>query len=241
MKNLDIRRKLKRKDYQFRTLVRDTQRHLRLTIKTKEDFDDFKIAITLLPASLDGHLILLSPSDRNEIKSATEIPKIFIVLNQYWTFVQYELLEYVVQEYGSTNLKKDMKAYVTEMDELETEIGISHITAVQLCFPRPDSVAMEVHLSGSEHTFHNPRLVQRALTEQCELHPHSVRTYQSVPGSTIITLLIPFSVVGHVLATLRGMAPARDLLSRAVEDRLVYTMDEAETEMYLPMVKYSFC
>ena len=189
-----------------------------------------------MPASLDGHHILLSPDDRTAIMEAKSLDQIFIVLNQYWTFVQYELLEYVVQEYGNDDLKKEMKAYIEAMDEFEAQIGIDHFTAIRMCSSRPDSVAMEIHLSGSQHRLRDARNVQRSMAEQCGLHPHTVRTYQSTPGSTILTLLIPYSVAGHVMATFQGMLPTGDLLSRPLEDRIVYTMDEAETEMHLPLV-----
>ena len=231
-----MRKKAKQKDSQFRTLVRRTCRHLSRTITTQEDFSDFKVAVTLLPASLDGHHILLSPDDRKDISRAKSFDQIFVVLNQYWTFFQYELLEYVVREYGNDDLKKEMKAYVEAMDEFETKIGIDHFTLVKLCSSQPDSVAMEIHLSHSKHMLCDARNVQRSMAEQCGLHPHTVRTYRSTPGSTILTLLIPYSVAGHVMATLQGMLPTGDLLSRPLEDRIVYTMDEAETEMHLPLV-----
>ena len=229
----EVRRKLNQKQNQFRTLVKKTQKHLDRTIHTKEELDAFKVAITLLPASLDGQQVLLSPDDRKEICLATDTAQVIIVLNQYWTFVQYELLEYVVHEYGSSSLKREMKAYVDHMDELEADIGISHVHAVQLCFPQPSSVVMRVHLPGSDHTLRDPRQAQRATAEQCQLHPHAVRTYQGLPGSVILTLIIPFSVMYQVLASLHGLAPAGDLLSRPLEERVIYTMSEVETGMLM--------
>ena len=198
--------------------------------------------MSYLPASQSGHHVLLSPDDRKEILAATSFSHIFVVLNQYWSSHQYELLEYVVKEYGDDGLKEEMKVYVAEMDELEKEEDISNFTGVRLCSPRPDSVTMEVHLSGSQHTLQNSRHVQRSMASQCGLHPHTVRTSHSTAGSTALTLLVPYSVAGHVLAVLRGMPLAGDLLSRPVEERVVYTMDEAETEMYLPLViNVKFC
>ena len=227
----------KQKDNQFRALVKRTHQHLSCTIKTEDrGFADFKVEITYMPASLNGHHILLSPGDRTAISNASSFDQIFVVLNQYWTFVQYELLEYVVQEYGNDGLKEDMKRYIVDMDELEAQVGIDHFTAIELCSRRPNSVAMAVHLSGSQHKLRDTRLVQRSMAEQCELHPHTVRTYKSTPGSTVITLLIPYAVAGHVMATLHGMMPAGDLLSRPLEGSVVYTMDEAETKMYLSVV-----
>ena len=232
----EVQKELKRKDNQFRTLVRKTHRHLSCTIKTGEGFADFKVSISYLPASLHGHHILLSPDDRTAIMEAKSFDQIFVVLNQYWTFVQYELLEYVVREYGNARLKKEMKAYVDDMDELEAQVGIDHFTAVRLCSPRPDSVAMNFHLSGTQHMLHDARLVQRSVAGQCGLHHHTVRTYQSTPGSMVLTLLIPYAVAGHVMAMFHGMMPAGDILSRPLEERVVYTMDEAETKMHLPQM-----
>ena len=195
-----------------------------------------------MPDSLLGHHICLSRDDCTSILKAKSFDQIFIVLNQYWTFHQYELLEYVVQTYGNALLKKKMNAYVAEMDVLEEEVDINHLSGVRLCSPRPDSVTMEVYLSGSQHRLQNARHVQRSLAEQCGLPPHTVRTSHSMTASTALTLLVPYSVAGHVLAVLRGMPLAGDLLSRPVEERVVYTMDEAVTEMYLPLViSAKFC
>ena len=231
-----MKKKVKRKDNQFRTLVRKTHRHISRTIKTQHGIADFQVAISYLPASLHNHHILLSPEDRTAIMEAKSFAQIFVVLNQYWTFVQYELLEYVVQEYGNARLKKEMKAYVADMDELESQVDLDHFTAVRRCSPRPDSVVLNIHLPGSQHKLRDARHVQRAVAEQSGLRPHAVHTLQSTPGSTILTLLVPYAVAGHVVASFRGMLPAGDLLSRPVEERVVYTMDEAETEMYLPLV-----
>ena len=232
---------VKRKDNQFRTLVRKTHRHISRTITTQQGIADFRVAISYLPASRHNHHILLSPDDRTAIMEAKSFDQIFVVLNQYWTFVQYELLEYVVQEYGNARLKKEMKTYVADMDELESQVSLDHFTDIRRCSPRPDSVAMNVHLSGSQHMLCDARQVQRSVAEQNGLHPHAVRTLQSTPGSTILTLLVPYAVAGHVVASFRGMLPEGDLLSRPVEERVVYTMDEAETEMYLPLVCLVLC
>ena len=103
------------------------------------------------------------------------------------------------------------------MDELESQVNLDHFMAKGRCSPRPDSVALNIHLSGSQHRLRDARHVQRSVAEQTGLHPHAVRTLQSTPGSTIRTLLASF----------RGMLPAGDLLSRPLEERVVYTMYEA--------------
>ena len=127
------------------------------------------------------------------------------------------------------------------MDELESQVNLDHFMVIRRCSPCPDSVALNIHLSGSQHRLRDARHEQRSVAEQTGLHPHAVRTLQSTPDSTILTLLVPYAVAGHVVASFRGMLPAGDLLSRSLEERVVYTMDEAETEMYMPLVCFVLC
>lgn len=141
--------KLKQKDIQFRTLVRMTCRHLSRTITTQEGFSDFKVAVTLLPASLDGCHILLSSDDRNAISRAKSFDHIFVVLNYYWDFVQYELLECVVREYGNFHLKKEMKGYVEAMVELQAQIGITGAQMVSTMSIQ-NVVVSSVHVAGEQ-------------------------------------------------------------------------------------------
>ena len=114
--------------------------------------------------------------------NATSFDQIFVVLNQYWTFIQYELLEYVVQEYGNDDLKKEMNRYRADMEELEAQVGIDRLMAVKVCSTQPDSIAMVVHLSGSQYKLPDACLMQRSVAEQCGLHPRTVHTLKADTG-----------------------------------------------------------
>lgn len=224
---------LKRKDNQFRMLLRKTHRHLSRTYRTPAELDDFKVAISYLPAMLHGPPILLSPSDRREIGNATSFAQIFVVLNQYWNSVHYELLEYVIKEYGNASLKKEMRAYVRDFDELEAQIGNDHFNTIELCSPRPDSVAFNIDLVGFQHTRHDARTVQRSTAEHFGMHSHTPRTLQSIVGSTKLTLLVPYEVARYVMYTFHQRLIAVNLLSRPLEERVVF---KAKAELSVTLV-----
>ena len=177
--NTEVKEMLKQKNNQFQTLVRKTHTHLSRTYTTPEELDDFKVAISYLPAMLHGPPILLSPSDRRDIRNATSFAQIFVVLNQHWNSVHYELLEYVIKEYGNASLKEEMRAYVKDFDELEAQIGIDHFNTIKLCSPRPDSVAFNIDLVASQHTRRDARTVQRSTAEYFGMHSHTPRTLHS--------------------------------------------------------------
>lgn len=177
--------------------------------------------------------ILLSPDDRRDIRNATSFAQIFVVLNQYWNSVHYELLEYVVKEYGNASLKKEMKAYVQDIDELEAQIGIDYFNTIKLCSPRPDSVAFQIDLEGFQHTRRDARTVQRSTAEYFGMHSHTPRTLQSIVGSTKLTLLVPYEVARHVMYTFHRKLIAVNLLSRPLEERVVF---KAKAELSLTLV-----
>ena len=230
-----MKKKIKRKDNKFRSLVRWTHRYISRTITTQAGFTDFQVTISCLPAYEHSSL---SHDDSTAIKEATSFAQIFVILNQYWTFFQYGLLEYVIKKYGNDRLKRKMKAFINDMDELESQVPLDNLMNIKLCFSRPDSVIMAIHLPGSQHMLCDARCSQRLVADRSRLHHSTVRTYQSTPGSAIITLLVPCTVAIQVVVSFRGIPhiPADDILSRPLEERVIYTMDEAEAETYLPMV-----
>ena len=228
--NPEVRRKLKQMDYKFRHIIKEVQQHLSCTITNDDELNAFKAEVTVLPASEDGQQRVLSPDDCKEIISATNTTPVIIVLNQYWSCFDYKLLEYIVDKYGNPILKKEMKAYVDDMDKLEEEIDLSEVQNIPLCFPCPDSVIVECHLAGTQRPLCHARRVQHSFARKARLHPYAVHTYQGRPGSIVLTIIIPHSVMFQALASLRGSSPAHDLLSKPLEERIIYSMDEDETE-----------
>ena len=231
--NTEVKEMLKRKDNQFLRLLRNTRAHLSRTYRTPQELDDFKVAISFIPAMRHDPIFVLSPSDRREIQNATSFAQIFVVLNQYWNSVHYELLEYVIKEYGNASLKKEMRAYVQDFDELEAQIGIDHFNTIKLCSPRPDSVAFNIDLVGIEHTRHDARIVQRSTADHFGMHSHTPRILQSIVGYTKLTLLVPYEVARYVMYTFHQRLIAVNLLSRPLEERVVF---KAKAELSVTLV-----
>ena len=52
-----------------------------------------------------------------EINSAGTISKIFIILNAYWNYLTYEVLEYIIKEFGDDSDKERLKNYNKDLQE----------------------------------------------------------------------------------------------------------------------------
>ena len=66
------------------------------------------------PAPGERDRSLLS-EHRQEINSAKSIPEIFIILSAYWNYLDYEILEYIIRHYGTSEDTERLRKYNEEL------------------------------------------------------------------------------------------------------------------------------
>ena len=54
---------------------------------------------------------------RQEIKGAGSISEIFIILSAYWNYLSYEILEYIIEHYGTSDDAKRLKDYSVKLHD----------------------------------------------------------------------------------------------------------------------------
>ena len=96
----------------------------RLVTKTRDSVEErtpvVKFAGSILalgayePAPKDRDRSLLD-EHREEIKHAKSISEVFITLTPYWNYLNYELLEYIIELYGTSDDNERLKSYNEEL------------------------------------------------------------------------------------------------------------------------------
>ena len=96
----------------------------RLVTKTRDSVEErtpvVKFAGSILalgayePAPKDRDRSLLD-EHREEIKHAKSISEVFITLTPYWNYLNYELLEYIIELYGTSDDNERLKSYKEEL------------------------------------------------------------------------------------------------------------------------------
>ena len=56
--------------------------------------------------------------------NAKSVDEVFMILDDYWDYTNYELLQYLVEKFGESGLKKEMNKYVAELEEFEKKTTI---------------------------------------------------------------------------------------------------------------------
>ena len=105
------------------------QRRLQSEMKTNSEVSPETLvdSLTLLPISLRGDYQKFVFENLKTLEKAESIREIFHHLNVHFTFIDYRLLEFLVDEYGSRRLKQDMSVYTKKMAVFMDETTVQQL------------------------------------------------------------------------------------------------------------------
>ena len=102
-------------DSKFRNLVNGAYQE----VNGKMDPSDFLSRVTCLPVSdRTQHRSFIKENLTNIPQSATFV-NIWSILNLYWDFLNYGLLQHVISNFGSEDLKQQMQSYILELSRFK--------------------------------------------------------------------------------------------------------------------------
>ena len=105
------------------------QRRLQSEMKTNSQVSPETLvdSLTLLPISLRAEYQKFVFENLRTLEKAESIREIFHHLNLHFTFIDYRLLEYLIDEYGSHRLKQDMSVYTKRVQVFMDETTIQQL------------------------------------------------------------------------------------------------------------------
>ena len=83
-----------------------------LTAKSEVSPEILLESLTLLPIALRNEYQKFILENLLALEKADSIRKIFFHLNPHFSFIDYHLIKYLVEEFASSRLKRDMSVYV---------------------------------------------------------------------------------------------------------------------------------
>ena len=109
----DVASKIKQFEKKFKHL----HRSIRTELKSKEDItiEELLQALTLLPVNLRNEYQEVISSKLPSLPREGSISELFLHLNPLFSFLDYGLLQYIIEEFGSTSLKVEMESYCCDI------------------------------------------------------------------------------------------------------------------------------
>jgi len=136
-----------------------------------------------------------------QIKPETTFHDLWVELNDYWNFLNFELLEHVVSKFGNEDLKREMKSYT---HDLQTCRSITRLCDFVDCWPVKEEIPstsdlrtfiVEMKLDWDHCTLEDLETSKGAITHKFFLPDFSLLLKKINRGSIVITWLLPAQYV----------------------------------------------
>ena len=217
---------------QFEALRFDIYDHIE---ETKPNRGRFAVFVSCPIAWRTKHTKPMTDIDLDRImRPEAQFYQMFIVINQYTNWYNYELMENIAKRYGNPELKRRMEEYRSELAQFESHTSADKLKNVELARPFGDSVSVIVTLpynQCNQFLMSDIRRVGHKYTNNAGLDPAALRTHTIDGNSVEIIFLVPVSLAPYLIASSLTISPlltSQYPLPEDVHERCVHFMHEEE-------------
>ena len=171
-----------------------------------------RITLATLPVSDKFKHLQFLRKQKKHIMNALSIDEIFEILDKHWDYTDYYLLQHLIQEFGGSRLKKEMREYVTALEQFEkrTTIQKSNTAASKSKYPKRhicggyqfSTVDLHLRRDPTVCTLYEVRQKKEVVVKRASLKPYVARQKKARPSSVVISLLFPCSALELILVAL---------------------------------------
>ena len=165
-------------------------------------------SITHLPPEIRSEHYKFLQEKMKDLRRCDDIVDVFSHLNLYWTYIDYSLLERLVNKYASDKLQGDMEEYVRDMQSFRKQTLVSTFVTVWKGRAKPPpntftEIKAELKKDASHCTLEELSQLLKDFCAAFHLSESALMLYRLDPGSVIITWLIPMELVRKLMSTVK--------------------------------------
>ena len=196
----------------FDALVVRAEKHL---CDTMVGLRELRQAITRLPTYLIEYKKTKKfvKQNKKEFLKAKNIEEVFITANDYWDFLNYSLLQHIINRFGSNDMRKEMETFATEILVFRKKTRIkpfSKVYKIRCDFKndkRKKIVSELKEIDFSTATLEDVEKYRSDLCSELSLPEFSLQLAEIQDGSMMLTWLVSKSLVAHVQKTIKPSSP----------------------------------
>ena len=138
-----------------------------------------------------------------DLKQAESADEIFDVIGEHFDYLRYSLLKYVIDLYGSDELKKEMADYVMKMEAFRKETRVEIFSEV--CDDEPEklngnfaSMVTKHDIDWATATLEDVEKFRIKLCRELSLYDFTLNLVQVARGCVEVTWKVPKSLVAYI-------------------------------------------
>ena len=193
--------------YEFNSVIVSAQVDLTMKKMRSGEFYSFKLSLTKLPVlTVSKKLRFLRPNEKKKILSAENVNAVFKVIDPYWNYVDYSLLEYIVRKYCSTPVKLDMRGYKERLHAFEKVTSVKRFTnAIQddrVLPPNYSMLTATLGVDAEKCSLYQVRERLEKIVKRGCLQPYVAMIQGLYINSVILTIAFPEVVCKRIKRSL---------------------------------------
>ena len=178
--------------------------------------EKLRVTLTTLPVSRRFEHLHFLRDHSDQIMKANSVDEIFKILDRYWDYTDYALLQHLVERFGEEALKKEMSEYVSALKQFEKETTIQESNTASsssryrmrkldesyMYLDKFSRVDLQLYRDPTVDTLYDARQLKESITKRACLEPYAVLLQGVRPSSVTITLMCPRVALELILEAL---------------------------------------
>ena len=202
---------MKKLEKKFCDLVYSTKEHM-----ITESIDVKKLChdVTVLPTTLKVEHKKFIEEKEDEISKAEEIDKVFRIANKYWDFLNYSLLQHIIEKYGSDEIQSQMKAFAEEIRIFRRNTLLKPFSKVYKRKPELENekemkklISVHKRIELATATLEVVENFRQEFCSELSLYEFSLQLAEIQDGCMMLTWLVSKSLVAYVQKTIKLSSP----------------------------------
>ncbi len=183
--------------------IREEYKHLQM--KTRLSLIDRKTPPSKLIGHLSAYLDYPAATEKDnkvladrsyDLEKAENIDKIFIIVAPFWSFLDFEILEDIIEIFGTDEDKRKLGDYKLKLKEILTSWKVERF----YCLDADDSVFQGlICLKVDTHTMSTYRNVKDAIAKILEVNKYALQAKTVETGCIKLVFCCPKMAIIHLL------------------------------------------
>ena len=194
------------------------------------DTGKLRVSLVNLPVDLKREFSYFKKEMKNNLIAATSVDDIFFIISDYWDYLNYSLLEHIIDHHASVRVREKMVKYMEKLGGFRRKTCLEIFSKAHKRIPT--SVDKQFRQMVTKHdmdwataTLEDIDKFRNDINNELSLSNFALLVYSVTRGSVEITWLVPESLVAHIWKSIKPSSPFmrnHNVTKLTIDGRIVY-------------------